>query len=125
MSNLNQFEITQEIVDRALSGIEPEWRELIIDYCVEGIESNFSASYIIEEAGELKEKPLPIARDMDKWFRKLRDHLAQAGRDVFTRCKLHLSADGKFDTTYGYDAVDWAAQFHADWNFFPKNGKRL
>ena len=124
LDQLDQVGLTQEIVDRALSGIEPGWREFIIDYCVEGIQSNFSASYVIEEAGVVTEKPLPIARDMDKWFRKLRDHLAQAGRPPFSRCKLQLSDDGRFETTYGYDPIDWEAQIYADWNFFPKNGKR-
>ena len=51
------------------------------------------------------------------WMRKLQDKLAESGKQPFTRCKLHLHADGKFDASYGYDPVDLDGLVTAEWNF--------
>ena len=120
MVELDQFQITQEIVDRLLQGVTPGWRELIVDYHDEDIQSDCGATYLFDEDGILKERAVPIARDMDTWFRMLRGHLAAGGKQEYTSCRLHLFADGRFESSYGYDAVDWAALFRKDWNFFPK-----
>ncbi|NHZ44154.1 hypothetical protein [Massilia aquatica] len=119
MAELDQFELMQEIVNDALIGIESAWRELIITYHVDDEKSDFISTYIVEESDGLREKPGKMSNDMDDLLRQLRKHLAQGGKPSFSRLRLHLFANGKFDTSYGYDAVCWPALFQKDWQFFP------
>jgi Protein of unknown function, DUF600 len=119
VSELDEVQIIQEIVILAVSLAEKDWRELIINYSVEGAQSDFANSYLIEEGGSIKEKSLSSVYSMDVWLRKLRDYLARGGKQPFTSCKLHLRADGKYNMTYGYDKIDWDALLIGDWNFFP------
>jgi len=117
MDELDQFQITQHIVDRVLSVIEVGWSELIINYHVEDDQSNFGNSYLISQGGVVRERPLPVANDLDEWLRKLRTHLSQGGKTPFSSCKLHLCVDGRFEATYGYDPVDWNGLILSGWNF--------
>jgi len=96
----------------------------MIDYFVEGPNSCVIQSYLIEKNGAIVEKSLDDIRDLHVWMDELQAHLAQAGRPPFTRCKIHLKADGKYESTYGYDKVDWKALVNPDWNFFPKRAPR-
>ncbi|MFS2048877.1 hypothetical protein ACEN9J_11320 [Variovorax sp. Varisp41] len=121
MKDLDQFEIMQKIADSALSTIEAGWSELIVNYFVEDSRSGFVNSYLIKENGALVEKSLPVADDLDSWLRKLQTHLAQNQRPLFTRCKLHIGANGKFDASYGYEKVDWDALLAPEWNFLPES----
>jgi hypothetical protein len=117
MEQLDQFQIIQEIASRAISAAEPGWTELMINYHVEGPQSDFGNSYLVSEDGRLKEKPLPFVDELDPWLRQLQAHLALGGKQPFTSCQLHLWADGKFDTAYGYGKVDWDGLVDAGWNF--------
>ncbi len=117
MAERTQTEIIQNIVDSALSKIQDGWTELVINYSIEGGRSNFQNSYLIEVDGKPTEKYLPSADQLDTLMRELRDHLAQAGREKFSTCRLHLWADGRFDSKYGYAPVDWRALFKAKGNF--------
>lgn len=113
----DQLQIIQEIVSRAISKAQPGWRELIINYHVEGGQSEFANSYLITVSSAIHEKPLPVPNDLDAWMRRLRAELTRAGEAPFTSCKLHAIADGKFEASYGYDPVDWDALVTAGWNF--------
>jgi hypothetical protein len=124
MAELDQFQIIGEMLNRAMAVAPPGWRELMIDYFVEGPNSCVIQTYLIEKNGAIVEKSLDDIRDLHVWMDKLQAHLAQAGRPPFTRCKIHLKADGKYESTYGYDKVDWKALVNPDWNFFPKRAPR-
>ena len=119
MTDINQFQIIQEVVTRAIKVAETGWCEMIISYCIDESQSNFCNSYLIEKDGLIKEKPLPFVNSFDSLLRKLREHLAQAERQPFTKCKLHVTSDGKYEVVYGYDAVDWNALLIPAWNFSP------
>lgn len=114
---MDQFQIIQEITNRAISGAEPGWSELMILYYVEEDHSRFINTYLVARDGGIYEKSARVSHDLDVWLRKLRDELAQGGKQPFTSCKLHLCADGKFDASYGYDPVDWDGLVTAGWNF--------
>ena len=117
MTERTQIEIVQDIVDSALSRIQNGWLELVVNYCVEGGQSNFQNSFLIDVDGRRTEKYLPSTDQLDTLMRELRDHLAQADREKFSKCRIHLGADGRFDASYGYDAVDWDSLFKAKGNF--------
>lgn len=74
-------------------------------------------SYLINQVGKVYEKGLPVTKDLDFWFRKLQFALLKVNKQLFTSCKLHLWANGKFKFFYGYDAVDWDKLMMAGWNF--------
>ena len=78
-------------------------------------------SYLVKEGDTLREIALPDSHALSKHMRELQNCLAQAGRQRFTQCRIHLKADGSYEATYGYDPVDWPALLLADWNFFPEN----
>jgi hypothetical protein len=120
VDDLNEFQIIQEISSRAIRGAGPEWRELIVNYYVEGNHSAETSSYLLEQDEILKEKPLGDVRDLDVWFRKLQKCLSQSGREPFTQCKFHLHSNGKYESKYSYEKVDRAALAIPDWNFFPR-----
>lgn len=117
MNRIDQFQIIQEIANRAISAAEPAWHELIITYHVEGEQSEFGNSYLITQDGLTREKALAASHDLDVWMRRLQDNLAEGGKQPFTMCKLHLHADGKYDASYRYDPVDWDDLITAGWNF--------
>ena len=107
MDQLDQIQIIQEIVNRAIQAADPNWSELMITYHVAGGQSEFVNTYLTYHDGEIREKDLPVARDMNVWLRKLQAELSRGGGEPFTLCKLHVCADGRFNATYGYDPVDW------------------
>ena len=118
--DLNEFQIIQEISSRAIRGAGPDWLELIVNYYVEGNHSAEISSYLLKQDGILKEKPLGDVRDLDVWLRRLQKCLSQSGTEPFTHCKLHLHSNGKYESKYRYEKVDWDALAIPDWNFFPK-----
>lgn len=115
-----QFQIVQEIAGRALSVAENGWTELMIVYYVEGNQSAILKTYLVAEGGVTQEKAFSYVDGLDLLFRQLQTHLSQSGSSPFTKCKLHLRSDGKFESTYGYEKVDWDDLITPDWNFFPK-----
>ncbi|QYF93709.1 hypothetical protein KY495_00245 [Massilia sp. PAMC28688] len=117
MNKIDQFQIIQEIANRAISAAEPGWRELMITYYVEGEQSEFGNSYLISQDGVTREKALPVFQDLDGWMRRLQEHLAEGGKQPFTMCKLNFLANGKYEASYGYDPVDWDDLITAGWNF--------
>ncbi|MDR3443803.1 immunity protein YezG family protein [Dyella sp.] len=117
VEGMDQFQIIQEIANRAISGAEPGWSELVILYYVDEDRSLFSNSYLVAHDSVIREKSARVSNDLDAWLRKLRAELAQGGKQPFTSCKLHLCADGKFEASYGYDQVDWKGLLTAGWNF--------
>lgn len=117
MEQLDQLSIIQEISNRAISSAEPGWSELMITYYIEESQSEFANSYLVTQEGVVREKALPVSRDLDVWMRRLRDKLAEKEKQPFTLCKLHLHADGRFETVYGYEPVNWDSLVTADWNF--------
>ena len=119
VAELDQFQIIQEILGRATALAPRGWREMIIDFYVDPEQSATLKSYLIEKNGAVVEESLGYISDLDDLMRMLQKHLAQAGRPPFTRCKLHVKANGKYEATYGYDKVDWKALLNPDWNFFP------
>lgn len=121
---LDQSQIIQEILLCAIAQAEDGWTEMIIDYHVDDSQSDFGNSYLIVENGEPKEKSLPCPHNLDGLMRKLRNHLAQAGRPPFTSCKMHVHSGGKFEATYGYDEVDWDSLVLMDWHFLPKRPRK-
>lgn len=113
---MDQIGIIQEIVNRAVQATEPGWTELLINYHVDEEQSEFRNSYLVSRDGVLREKSLRVANDLDSWLRRV--ELALAGRPPFTSCKLHVGVDGKFEASYGYEAIDWDALLHDNgWNF--------
>ena len=114
---MDQIQIIQEIVSRAIPVDDPDWTEFIIDYHVDEEQSEFANTYLTTRDGETREKPLQVANDLDAWLRKLRAELAQAGRPPFSSCKLHVFADGRFESSYGYDPIDWDELMTRGWNF--------
>jgi Protein of unknown function, DUF600 len=121
---LDQFQIVGEILRRSMGVAPPGWRELIVDYYIEGGNSCCVQSYLIEKDGKVVEKSLDDVPDLNVWMEKLQKHLAQAGRPPFTRCKIHLKSSGQYESTYGYDKVDWKALLNPDWNFFPRRASK-
>jgi len=117
VDKLDQFKIIQEIVNQAISVVDPGWIELRLTYHVEDNYSEFGNSYLINQAGKVYEKALPVTNDLNFWFRKLQFELLQVDKHLFTSCKFHLWADGKFEASHGYGAVDWDKLMRAGWNF--------
>ena len=124
MAELDQFQIIGEILRGSMAVAPPGWRELIIDYYVEGDDSCAVQSYLIEKNGAVVEESLDKIPQLNFWMEDLQKHLAQGGRPPFTRCKLHLRSTGQYESTYGYDKLDWDALLSPDWNFFPKRAPR-
>ena len=90
----------------------------MIVYHVEEGQSQFGNTYLVTIDGQTREKWLPPTNDMDDWLRKLRTELSQSGKALFTSCRLHVCADGRFDASYGYDPLDWDALTEdEEWNF--------
>ena len=116
---LDQAQVIQDMLRLVIPLAQAGWAEMIIDYHVEGSRSNFANTYLIVENGEPKEKPLPCPSVLDALMRKLRAHLAQAGRPPFTSCKLHVHSSGTYEATYGYGEVDWDSLIVRDWHFLP------
>jgi hypothetical protein len=117
MESLDHIQIIQEVVKIAISKAMPGWREAIINYHVEDGQSQFTNSYLISLNNAIHEKPLPVLNDLDVWMRRLRAAVTRAGEAPFTSCKLHVHADGRFEASYGYDPIDWAALAIVGWNF--------
>ena len=117
MESLDQFQIIKEVISRATAAAQSGWSEMIIDYHVEGGQSEFANSYLITINNAIYEKPLPLHNDLDIWMRRLRTELTRVGEVPFTSCKLHVHADGIFEASYGYDPVDWDALVTYGWNF--------
>lgn len=91
----------------------------MITYYVEENVSDFSSSYLINEREGVKEKPLLFDHNVRGLLRTLQECIARGGKQKFTSCKLHFWADGKFETTYGYEEVDWNSLIYLGSNFFP------
>ena len=111
----DQKQIFQEIIDLVLAVVEDGWLELILSYRVEGDQSEFTNTYLIDEGGIIKEKSLPSVANLDLVFRKLQSHLSEGSKEPFTKCKLWLSADGEFNADYSYEKIDW--DDFPGWNF--------
>jgi Protein of unknown function, DUF600 len=107
MSESDQKQIIQRIVDVAVSVAEPGWLELVADYHADDQQSNLLSSYLMQEGNKKVEKWLPVPDSFDGLLRELRSHLARNGKEPFSSCKLHLWANGRFDMAYGYDEVPW------------------
>lgn len=120
MNQPEQFQIVSQIVETALDFVPSNWRELMINYHIEGSRSTMVNTVMIETDGGLGEEALSDIDELDDLLIELQQHLAQAGRPEFTQCKIHVKADGHYEATYGYDKVDWNALLLPDWNFFPK-----
>lgn len=114
---MDQIQIIQEIISRVSPMAEHGWHELMIVYHVEGAQSEFGNSYLITKDGVTREKALSVPLELDGWMRSLQKKLAEGGKQSFTKCKLHLSSDGKYEVFYEYEPVDWDALVTSGWNF--------
>lgn len=113
-----QFEIIQEIADRIFLEVDDNWKEIIATYQVEGHRSREIITFLYEKNGIEIEKSLPNVNGFSTLMRELRDHLAQSGKQKFTKCKLHIKSDGYFNTDYSYDTPSWEIKTNgSDWNF--------
>lgn len=121
MSELDQFQIIQDILQEAISAAEDGWRELMINYHVEGGRSSYVNTCLIASGGEECEKSLPNIDPLDSLMRQLQVHLSKSSKQLFTHCVLHLTSDGKYEATYGYEPVDWDALLIPSWNFKEKS----
>lgn len=120
MSDETQFDIIQGITKHALGCIESGWVELVISYAVDDCQSDLMSSYLVDVNGKKVERTLATHPEiLDKSFRDLRRHLADSSGQPFSTCRLHVWADGRFDSSYGYDEVDWSALVRVNSNFAP------
>lgn len=111
-------ELIQQILDCAISAVEEEgWSELVVSYWIEGEQSALMNSYLIEEDGAVREKSLVASDELDELLRELRAHLAQMGEQPFTKCRLHIAADGQYEVSYASEPIDWDALMDFDGNF--------
>lgn len=115
----DQKQIFQEIADLVLAVIEDGWKELILSYRIEGDQSEFTNTYLVDINGITKEKSLPSVDKLDSVFRKLNKHLSEGGKEPFTKCRFYLSATGEFNADYSYEKIDW--DDFPGWNFTIKN----
>lgn len=121
MAFRDQTEIIQDILSDAIDVMADGWHELILNTFMEDTESLELHSYLVKEAGGLRELDLPDSDALARHLRELRNCLAQFGREPFTHCVIRLKADGTYEAKYEYGPVDWDAVAESDWNFFPKN----
>src|SRR5579859_3640942 len=120
MTEYSQFEFIEKILMVVMPFAKIGWREMIIDYYAEdSIASSMSCRYLIERDGKIYQRCIVNLDEVYKWMRKLQAHLAQAGRPEFTRCKIHIKADGKYETAYEYDKIDLRALPERDWDEIP------
>ncbi len=113
----DQFSLISDVLTSS-SRIAPSgWTELMIRYYVEGDRSAQVVTCLADRPQGPVEEALPYDPKLDPTMRRLRDHLAQAGRPPFTQAKLHLRAGGEYEADYGYDPVDWDALLQPRWNF--------
>jgi hypothetical protein len=61
----DQFQIIQEIISRAISKAQPGWSEFVINYHVEGGQSECANSHLITVSSAIHEKPMPVLKDLD------------------------------------------------------------
>ncbi len=109
MTDSTQWEIISGILKQALSTMRPGWKNLFILYYVDetGSAFDFESGYELEINGQASRERLTNINELDPGFRRLRQHLAQAGKQAFTTCTLSMGTDGKYRVEYGYDLVDW------------------
>lgn len=119
MNQSDQFEIINRILQTVFDVVPSEWRELMINYHIEGTHSSIVNTVLITKDGRVTEESIPYQYELDGLLIELQKHLAQAGKPEFTNCKIHVKSDGQYEITYGYDKVDWDALLRPDWNFFP------
>lgn len=112
-----QFALVSEVLTSASRVAPAGWTELMIRYYVEGDRSAQVVTCLAARPQGAVEEALPYDPELDPAMRRLRDHLAQAGRPPFTQARLHLRADGAYEADYGYDPVDWDALLQPRWNF--------
>ena len=113
----DQFSIISEVLTSSMAGAPEGWTELAVRYYVEGDRSAQVATCLVDGPDGVVEEALPYDPVVDTSMRRLRDHLAQAGRPPFTEAKLSLHADGQYNVDYGYEDVDWSALLQPSWNF--------
>lgn len=113
----NQFELVEAIVRYAISVVDPGWIEIVMNYSVDETQSDFLNSYLAGEGGRVVEKALAYSDGLEGLFTRLREHLAQLGGDLFSTCWIQVSNDGRYQTKYGYEPVDWDALTEVSSNF--------
>jgi hypothetical protein len=114
----SQFGMISRMLDVVLDEAPPDWHELMINFYVENGHTAFVNSVVVDkEGGGLMEDSLPAMFELVELMGELRQHLAQGGRPEFTQCRLHVKADGRYEASYGHDAVDWNALIEPEWNF--------
>jgi hypothetical protein len=123
MGEVTQFSIIENILQETIGAAGVGWQEIGIDYFLDEEHSVTISRYFIEENGKMKEKDLRTPSDFDFLMRTLQAHLDENGKPLFTRCKIHVLSDGKYEAKYDYRKVDWDALFMADNVFFPKLDK--
>lgn len=111
---LDHTQIIQDIADRVSAVADTDWSEILIDYHIEGVQSDLALSCLTERDGATVRTSLLLKRELrlhelDACLRQLQKCLAQGRQQPFTSCKLRFSSSGKFDATYGYDPIDWSA----------------
>jgi hypothetical protein len=119
MNQTDQFEIINSILQTVFDVVPEEWLELMINYHIEETHSSMVNTVLVNKDGRVVEESLPFQYELDGLLIELQKHLAQAGKPEFTNCKIHVKSDGHYETTYGYDKVDWDALLLPSWNFFP------
>jgi hypothetical protein len=112
-----QSDLIQRILHCAISAVEEDWTDLAVTYWIEGEQSALMNSCLVSEDGAVKEKGFVASDELDELMRELHAHLAEAGQEPFTRCRLHATADGQYEVSYDYEPIDWDALMDFDGNF--------
>lgn len=123
MGEVTQFSIIENVLQKTIGAARPGWQEIIIDYFVDDEHSVTLSRCLIEENGQMKERHLETPSNFGFLMRSLRAHLAEGGKPLFNRCKIHVLPDGNYEAKYDYREVDWDALVEADLLFFPKKDK--
>lgn len=120
--DLTQHDLLNEALSLLMHIAPAGWIEMVVDFYVDGGQSCLLKSYTIEREGVVKEESLGSVQHLDYWLRQLQQHLAQADRRPFTRCRIHVTADGQYTVSYEYGEIDWAALLVPDWSILPVRG---
>ena len=120
MTERDQFQIIQDVLQYALGYTEKNYKQLVINFYIREGWSTCKASYLIEKNGvdvEVYISEVANLDPIDAWLRELRNHLGQLHPQLFTRCRIHVTEDHRYEARYSYDPVDLASTMPPPPNF--------
>lgn len=104
---MTEIDLVRAILRSVTSMVKGRWIEIMIDYHVDHSQSTLLMSYLVEHNGQVTERDIDYIDGLDGLLRSLREVLSKDGRNLFSRCKIHVFSSGKYEASYGYGPIDW------------------